>query len=142
MIKQKENNISEQNLSQHILVVDDIPTNLRLAKAFLNGGGYQNIYAESDPRRVTEWLNSVAIDLLILDLSMPQIDGLSLFSALKLEFGERLPPVIFLTALQDEIWRDQAMRMGAKAFITKPFEQEMMLHCIEATLVNSVKRNK
>ena len=43
-----------QHSSVHILIVDDIQTNLRLAKAFLNGGGYQNVYLESDPFRVSE----------------------------------------------------------------------------------------
>ena len=46
--------ITGQNCLEHILVVDDIQTNLRLAKAFLNGGGYQNVYLESDPFRVSE----------------------------------------------------------------------------------------
>lgn len=118
----------------HILIVDDIQTNLRLAKAFLNGGGYQNVYLESDPFRVSEWLNSVDINLVILDLSMPQKDGISLFGELKSEFGERLPPVIFLTALHDDSWRAQAIELGAKAFITKPFDQTKMLSCINEIL--------
>jgi DNA-binding response OmpR family regulator len=123
-----------QHSSVHILIVDDIQTNLRLAKAFLNGGGYQNVYLESDPFRVSEWLNSVDINLVILDLSMPQKDGISLFGELKSEFGERLPPVIFLTALHDDSWRAQAIELGAKAFITKPFDQTKMLSCINEIL--------
>lgn len=134
MTPYEENGITGQNCLEHILVVDDIPTNLRLAKAFLNGGGYQNIYLESDPVRVSEWLNSVDINLLILDLSMPQKDGISLFVELQNEFGERLPPVIFLTALHDDSWRVQAMELGAKAFITKPFDQTKMLSCISEIL--------
>jgi len=129
--------ITGQNSLEHILVVDDIQTNLRLAKAFLNGGGYQNVYLESDPFRVSEWLNSVDINLLILDLSMPQKDGISLFVELQKEFGERLPPVIFLTALHDDSWRAQAIELGAKAFITKPFDQTNMLSCI-SEILNSI----
>ena len=129
--------ITGQNCLEHILVVDDIQTNLRLAKAFLNGGGYQNVYLESDPFRVSEWLNSVDINLVILDLSMPQKDGISLFGELKSEFGERLPPVIFLTALHDDSWRAQAIELGAKAFITKPFDQTKMLSCI-SEILNSI----
>ena len=129
--------ITGQNCLEHILVVDDIQTNLRLAKAFLNGGGYQNVYLESDPFRVSEWLNSVDINLLILDLSMPEKDGISLFGELKSEFGERLPPVIFLTALHDDSWRAQAIELGAKAFITKPFDQTKMLSCI-SEILNSI----
>ncbi|WP_316678297.1 response regulator [uncultured Tolumonas sp.] len=126
-----------QNCLEHILVVDDIQTNLRLAKAFLNGGGYQNVYLESDPFRVSEWLNSVDINLLILDLSMPQKDGISLFVELQNEFAERLPPVIFLTALHDDSLRAQAIELGAKAFITKPFDQTKMLSCI-SEILNSI----
>lgn len=126
--------ITEPHFSEHILIVDDIQTNLRLAKAFLSGGGYQNIYLESDPCKVSEWLNSVDINLLILDLSMPQKDGLCLFAELKSEFGARLPPVIFLTALHDDSWRLQAIELGAKAFITKPFDQTKMLSCISEIL--------
>ena len=123
-----------QHSSVHILIVDDIQTNLRLAKAFLNGGGYQSIYLESDPTHVSEWLNSIDINLLILDLSMPQKDGISLFGELKSEFGERLPPVIFLTALHDDSWRAQVIELGAKAFITKPIDQTKMLSCINEIL--------
>ena len=129
--------ITGQNCLEHILVVDDIQTNLRLAKAFLNGGGYQNVYLESDPFRVSEWLNSVDINLLILDLSMPEKDGISLFVVLQNEFAERLPPVIFLTALHDDSWRAQAIELGAKAFITKPFDQTKMLSCI-SEILNSI----
>lgn len=114
----------------HILVVDDIQTNLRLAKAFLSNGGYQHVYLECDATKVSGWLSSVHINLLILDLSMPQKDGISLFVELQNEFGECLPPVIFLTALHDDNWRAQAMELGAKAFITKPFDQTKMLSCI------------
>jgi|GEM_PF-6570181 Response regulators consisting of a CheY-like receiver domain and a winged-helix DNA-binding domain len=120
---------------QHILVVDDIQTNLRLSKAFLGGGGYKNIYLESDPFRVSEWLNSVDINLIIMDLSMPQKDGIQLFSELQMEFGASLPPVIFLTALHEDRWRAQALAMGASAFITKPFNQDKMLDCIRAILI-------
>lgn len=79
-------------------------------------------------------MNSVDINLVILDLSMPQKDGISLFGELKSEFGERLPPVIFLTALHDDSWRAQAIELGAKAFITKPFDQTKMLSCINEIL--------
>ena len=125
---------NEQIFDRHILVVDDIPTNLKLSKAFLNGGGYQHVYLESDPAWVSEWMNSVDINLLILDLSMPQKDGLKLYAELKEEFGKRLPPVIFLTALHDNMWREQAMALGAQAFITKPFDQLQMLECISEIL--------
>jgi DNA-binding response OmpR family regulator len=123
-----------QYASAHILIVDDIPTNLRLAKAFLSTGGYRNIYLESDPTKVVEWLKRVNFNLLILDLSMPQKDGISLFVELQNEFGDHLPPVIFLTALHDDSWRVQAIELGAKAFITKPFDQTKMLSCISEIL--------
>lgn len=70
--------------------------------------------------------------LLITDVQLPGMDGLELQERLRRD-GHRLP-VIFLTALEDEALRRRAFEGGAKCFLNKPFEGDIMIRCIEFAL--------
>jgi len=69
---------------------------------------------------------------LVVDIRMPGMSGLELQAKLKAE-GSRVP-IIFITAHGDEKMRLQAMRAGAVDFLTKPFDQDVLLDCIRAAL--------
>jgi FixJ family two-component response regulator len=69
---------------------------------------------------------------LVVDIRMPGMSGLELQSKLKAE--QSRVPIIFITAHGDEKMRLQAMRAGAVDFLTKPFDQEVLLDCIRAAL--------
>lgn len=116
--------------SKNILAVDDISVNLRLLQAMLNASGFQNVYLETDSTKVQDWLDTIDIDLIILDLSMPQKDGLTLFKEMKATIGNNLPPVIFLTAMHDQQWKEEAIELGATAYITKPFDQSSFIKLV------------
>jgi FixJ family two-component response regulator len=69
---------------------------------------------------------------LVVDIRMPGMSGLELQTKLKTERSR--VPIIFITAHGDEKMRLQAMRAGAVDFLTKPFDQDVLLDCIQAAL--------
>lgn len=106
-----------------ILVVDDEPFNLTLIDKMLSADGYQNIMTTEDPREVLGIYESVQIDLLLLDINMPHMDGFEVIELLKEKFGDQLSPILVLTAQSLQEFRIKALRTGARDYVTKPFDR-------------------
>ncbi|WP_406667083.1 HD domain-containing phosphohydrolase [Gallaecimonas sp. GXIMD1310] len=117
----------------HILVIDDIETNVLLMQDILSMGGYHNIHGITDPTQVPAFVRENPVDILLLDQSMPELSGLELFSLLK-EEHYRLPPVLMITALNDQELRHRALASGIADFINKPFDIGEVLLRIENNL--------
>ncbi len=107
-----------------ILVVDDNPANVALLESILDEEGYRNILSTVDPRMVLPLFQRESVDLILLDIHMPYMSGLEVMEQLRkhLPAGDFLP-VLVLTAQSDMQTRRDALKLGAKDFITKPFEQ-------------------
>ncbi|MEC4985029.1 MAG: response regulator [Oscillatoria sp. PMC 1068.18] len=110
-----------------ILIVDDKPENLRLLSSILSEQGYK-------VRRVINGnlaLNAAQLeppDLILLDISMPEINGYEVCKELKLKPETQEIPVIFLSAKDDVFDKVLAFEVGGSDYITKPFYvQEVML---------------
>lgn len=121
----------------HILVVDDHDDMRQLLGRYLAHYGYKVSLAES-VKKSRKILAHQNIDLLILDLMMPEEDGLSLCRSL--QGSENTPPVIMLTAMGDEADRILGLEMGADDYITKPFSQRELLARIKAVLRRSQRK--
>lgn len=116
-----------------ILVVDDVPTNLKLVMDILTGSGYQVSPAASG----TMALRSVAVeapDLILLDVIMPEMDGYEVCRRLKADEQSRSIPVIFLSALDETADKVKGFEAGGVDYITKPFQPMEMLKRIETHL--------
>jgi CheY-like chemotaxis protein len=104
-----------------ILVVDDSETNRELLNLFLSGSGYNVIEARDGLEAVnvatTEWP-----DLIIMDLSMPVLDGFGAIRLLREVSGVRELPVIACTAHDTNSHRLQALGVGFNDFLTKPID--------------------
>ena len=114
--------------SSRILIVDDNASNLMLLEAVLEEGGYTNFSKTTDPRQVLEFFNVYQPDLIMLDLMMPYLDGFSLMTQLR----SRIPdntylPILVLTANVAHDARKKALSLGAKDFLTKPFDNSEVL---------------
>ena len=108
-----------------ILVVDDLPANVRLLELILKGHGYASVASTMDPTAVYELHRANRYDLILLDLQMPGMDGFEVMEGLKtIEAGGYLP-VLVITAEPDKKLR--ALKAGAKDFLTKPFETAEVL---------------
>jgi putative two-component system response regulator len=107
-----------------ILIVDDQKANVDLLETVLREHGFIGIQKLTDARMVLPLFADFQPDLVLLDLRMPHIDGLSLLKQLRSQIpeGTYLPFVIVTTDLSQRV-RQEALSLGAKDFLTKPLNQ-------------------
>jgi len=114
----------------HILVVDDDPEIRRLLKTYLEKNGYR-VSTVGDGRGMWSALDAAHIDLVVLDIMLPGVDGLELCRTLRVR--SRVP-VIMLTARGDEMDRVLGLEMGADDYLPKPFSARELLARIKVVL--------
>jgi len=104
-----------------ILVVDDNPTNLKLACYVLESEGYIVLRAQ-DAQAALEVLQRLSPDLILMDLQMPGMDGLTLTRRLKADLAYRHIRIVALTAFAMKGDDRKAMEAGCDGYITKPID--------------------
>lgn len=111
-----------------VLVVDDNPANLVLLERLLAAVGLEHVHSMNDPREVVSWCLEFRPDLVLLDLHMPDMDGVAVLGALSTAVGpDEFLPVLVLTADAGSAARERALAAGAKDFLTKPFDPTEVL---------------
>jgi two-component system KDP operon response regulator KdpE len=118
------------NGHRRILVVDDEPQITRVLRTTLSSHGY-DIRVANDGETALEIMKDWTPDLVITDLSMPNMDGLELCRRLRL--GSSLP-IIILSVRGEERAKVQALDAGADDYVTKPFGMEELLARVRASL--------
>jgi putative two-component system response regulator len=118
-----------------ILIVDDQETNVRLLNRILRNAGYANISSTTDSRQVLTLFMSVAPDIVLLDLTMPYINGFEVMEQLRppIRSDDYLPILVLTADVTDEV-KVRALSAGAKDFLTKPFNNVEVLLRIENLL--------
>lgn len=112
-----------------LLIVDDQEANVILLQKLLAREGYSRIRSTTDPASGLRMIEKKTPDLLLLDLHMPRIDGFAFLS----QMAERHPanstyvPILILTADASPAARQEALSLGARDFVTKPFDQHEVL---------------
>lgn len=105
-------------MSKCIMVVDDDMMNLKMADFILKQYGYETVLSSSGEDAL-EKLKTQHVDLILLDIVMPEMNGLETFKFLMLDYIEI--PVIFLTASENPENEMEAMGLGAADYVKKPF---------------------
>jgi putative two-component system response regulator len=107
-----------------ILIVDDEPGNVQLLQRILVREGYRRVTGLSNPREAMAVIDEDRLDVVLLDLHMPVVDGYQILESImtSLDPGRRTLPVIVLTADATPEARRRALTSGAADFITKPFD--------------------
>jgi putative two-component system response regulator len=105
-----------------ILVVDDQPQNCELLEAYLVPQGYEIVTA-ANGEEALEKLSGDNIDLMLLDVMMPGIDGFEVTRRARQDNVHRLLPIILVTALRDTEDRVRGIEAGCDDFISKPFDK-------------------
>lgn len=104
-----------------IIVVDDMPANLLLLEEMLRTYGYR-IYAFNSGKRALDAVEKINPDLILLDVSMPGMDGYEVCKELKADMNLRDIPVIFVSAMNETVDKVKGFNVGGVDYITKPFQ--------------------
>ncbi len=123
-----------------ILVVDDDKTLLDLLSVHLRSVGY-SIVAAADPAVAIRMVLANPPDLILLDITLPYLDGFELLRALRGDPASRNIPVVMLTARDDTESYLRARDLGAVEYITKPVQRDDLLAAIEKALAGNARRN-
>jgi diguanylate cyclase (GGDEF)-like protein len=122
-----------------ILIVDDVINNIRLLDKILDGVGYNTVFANSGKKALEIIENKTSqIDLILLDLMMPEMDGIEVCNTLKSNPMYQDIPIIFITADNSAESFATAFKTGAIDYIKKPFQKAELLLRVE----NQLKLNK
>ena len=118
---------------KRILIVDDSPTIRKLVGYVLKKKWYVTEEAE-DGMDAMERLGASEIDLVIVDLNMPNMDGISFVKNLRNGYYNPDLPVVMLTTTQDGDLREEALGAGVNMFLTKPIQPDVLVDKIESLL--------
>src|ERR1044071_5276884 len=112
--------------TKQILVVDDDPLMHRLYQHHLERAGYQMVSARSG-REALEIASRQPPQLIVMDVMMPDMDGLEALRELKKGDATKAIPVIIITANGHHLARKESENCGASVFLTKPFSPMQLL---------------
>jgi len=107
---------------QVILIVDDLPQNIELLGAYLVPLGYEIVKAENGEEALSQ-LSVNKIDMILLDVMMPGMNGYEVCKKVKSDSGNTFLPIIMLTALDNMEAKIEGLEAGADDFLNKPFQK-------------------
>ncbi len=121
---------------ERVLIVDDDPDILRLVSYNVSQAGFEVITA-STGREALEVVQKQPPDLIILDVMLPDVDGMEVCRTLRQQDPSRRIPIIMLTARGDEIDRVVGFELGADDYVTKPFSPRELVLRVKSILRRS-----
>ena len=123
----------EQQMIPRILVVDDVEANRFSLRDIIHQAGYMPVLTENGMQAL-KVMERMAIDLVILDIAMPDMDGFEVCRRIKENVQTREIPIIFSSALDKPEHIKQGFACGGADYITKPFGTEELMARIRAVL--------
>lgn len=121
-------------MAKTIMIIDDSASIRQVVNLTLKKSGYDVIEAV-DGKDALGKLNGQKIHLIICDVNMPNMDGITFLKELKQNPNYKFTPVIMLTTESQEAKMQEGKAAGAKAWIVKPFKPETMLAAIEKLIL-------
>ena len=121
-------------MGKKILLVDDAAFMRKMIKDTLSKNGYTELYEAVDGLDAVEKFTQIAPDLVIMDITMPNMDGLEALKAIRAKDGSA--NVVMCSAMGQESMVMDAVRSGAKDFIVKPFKPDRVLKTVNTILGN------
>jgi len=115
---------------KHVLVVDDEPKIVQLARDYLEHAGF-SVTSASDGKEALAHFRTKSPDLIVLDLGLPTLDGLDVARAIRKTSNV---PIVMLTGRGDESDRIAGLELGADDYITKPFSPKELVARVRAVL--------
>jgi CheY-like chemotaxis protein len=124
--------MEQVNTKKKALIVDDEPNVRRLLHTILSKTF--EVFEAEDGRQAIEMVNSQKPDVVLMDMMMPKMDGLTACHLIKSDPATKSIPVIMVTAIGFELNIKLSQQMGASGYITKPFSSEELLDKIAQVL--------
>lgn len=131
-MREKRKNI----VARTVLIVDDSTSMRQMVTFTLRGAGYEVIEG-SNGQEALDRLTSTPtnkVDLVITDLNMPVMDGMTLIRQLRAKPSMRFTPILMLTTESSDTRKAEGKAAGATGWIIKPFQPEQLLRVIEKVL--------
>lgn len=128
-------------MENHILIVDDNLNNLRIAVDILMAENYR-ISTARNGQEALAVINKTAVNLILLDINMPDMNGFEVISKIKQNENYKDTPVLFVTSHNDEVYLDKAFNAGCVDFIAKPYRPTEFLARIKTHLALINHKNK
>jgi DNA-binding response OmpR family regulator len=125
--------LNQSNVKPKILVVDDEPDAVELVEFNLTAAGYEVLTA-ADGKEALQKARTALPDLIVLDVMMPQVDGLEACKILRRDPATSAIPILMLTAKAAEIDRVLGLELGADDYVTKPFSPRELVLRIKGLL--------
>ena len=122
------------NSNSRVLIVDDNSRFARSAQLFLEHTGNYFACAVNDPRRALETARSFKPDLVVVDLIMPQADGLEVATQLEADWALHEVPIVFVTALITPEEARAGRRIDGHRIVAKPVRSSDLLRIVEENL--------
>jgi two-component system, cell cycle response regulator len=120
-------------LTARVLIVDDIPTNVRLLEARLSAE-YLEVVTASSGIEALEICSRLDIDIVLLDVMMPEMDGFEVCRRLKAGQRTHYIPVLMITALDQPSDRVRGLEVGADDFLTKPVDDIQLMARVKSLI--------
>ena len=117
-------------MAKTIMIVDDSASLRQVVGIALKGAGY-DVLEGCDGKDALAKLTGQKVHLIISDVNMPNMDGISFVKAVKQLPSYKFTPVIMLTTESQESKKQQGQAAGAKAWVVKPFRPEQMLGAVQ-----------
>ncbi len=131
----------EEGRGAKILIVDDVPINRMLLEKLLGKCGYTTLSAENG-KQALNLLEKESIDLVLLDVMMPEMSGLEVLKRMREEKRTEEVPVIFITAVNESGMREKGFELGAVDYITKPIDNEEVRVRVKTHLqLNAIRKS-
>jgi two-component system, chemotaxis family, chemotaxis protein CheY len=117
-------------MSKTIMIVDDSASMRQVVGIALKGAGYA-VLEGRDGKDALSKLTGQKVNLIISDVNMPNMDGISFVKAVKQLPAYRFTPIIMLTTESEESKKREGQAAGAKAWVVKPFKPEQLLGAVQ-----------
>lgn len=122
-----------------VLIVDDEPLNLMLLERRLSQAGYRALSALGG-REALEALENEAVDAVLLDINMPEVNGMEVLSSIRANEKWKTLPVLMLSADGQQETIDQCYQLGANDFLVKPYQtHDLQLRLAVALAIGRIK---
>jgi two-component system phosphate regulon response regulator PhoB len=118
---------------ERVLIVDDDPDIVRLVSYNLSHAGYE-VQTATTGRKALELIQQHPPDLIVLDLMLPDVDGMEVCRSLRQQAPSRRIPIVMLTARGEEIDRVVGFELGADDYVAKPFSPRELVLRIKSIL--------